>query len=1038
MLIKTLGIDIGISSIGWALVEMDDTKSSNENKIIASGVRIFPKAEHPKDKTSLALPRRAARSQRRLLRRRARRMLEIKKYLSKMLGIPLEDMLEQNEKNKLPTLFRINEEKIPLKEELEQKQKKLFKKGDKSVWELRALALDKKLEARELARVILHIAKRRGYDDITYGMDQDKDGKKLLSCIQENQKKCKDSGYKTIGQMFYWEYYRKLRPNGQMDNVRNRMKDKNPSYNHSVARSELRNELKMIFEVQKSLGSKFINDEFCKTLLGDEKALKKNKKEGLIFYQRPLKSLKNKVGKCEFFREENRAFKDTPSAQKFIALTRIINLLKHIVNTTGIVYDLPDLINQILSKAMGSKTGLSYKGLRTLLKLPDTYQFRELDYSKEKAESAIFIKFTSTIKLASLGIDEAKLDALATLLAENKNWDHIVEGLKKMGLESKIQEIRAQNFKFSKTINLSLKALSFIIPLMQKGMRYDEAIAELYAQGVLKPKKAHQKGVLPPLCEIVKEDSYFEIKNPVVTRALSEFRKVLNAILQKYGKFHYINIELAREVGLSKEERTRIERMQKNNEKENNEAKKLLAELGMKPESKDILRVKLFKMQNETCVYSGQKITIHDLFNGNTQIDHILPLSRSLDDSQNNKILCLAGENQNKRTETPYERFGSNQEQWDEFVERVRSMRLGKERVRKLFNKNFKDRNEGARAEFLRRNLVDTGYISRVVSKYVREYLDFLPIGDKKEHIRIVSGSFISFLRHYWGIGKKDRVNHIHHAQDAIIIACVNPASIQRFSEYLRQKELAYKGKVEKTEKLDEKIKYALRWPMNNFRDNVLRSVESIMVSHKVSHKASGALHEETVRSFKDREYGKTYKGVEGIKRAVELGKLRAINEGVVKNGSMVRIDIFKGKKKKGLYLVPIYTYDIAIGKIPNKACIGGKKDWIEMDEDYEFCFSLYPNDLIEIQTKQMKNPVLGLYKAANISSASITVEHTSSYKLKDDEQNFYMKKGEITFLKEGVGIQTLKVFKKKMVSVLGEVTDAPRAARDEMKNKKS
>ena len=163
MVARTLGIDIGISSIGWALVEIEnDSIQSNGGKIIASGSRIFPKAEHPKYKTSLALPRRAARSQRRLVKRRAGRMLEIKKYLSKMLDIPLEDMLEQNEKNKLPTLFRINEEKIPLKEELEQKQKKLFKKGDKSVWELRALALDKRLEPRELARVILHIAKRRG------------------------------------------------------------------------------------------------------------------------------------------------------------------------------------------------------------------------------------------------------------------------------------------------------------------------------------------------------------------------------------------------------------------------------------------------------------------------------------------------------------------------------------------------------------------------------------------------------------------------------------------------------------------------------------------------------------------------------------------------------------------------------------------------------------------------------------------------------------------------------------------------------------
>lgn len=1044
MVARTLGIDIGISSIGWALVEIEnDSIQSNGGKIIASGSRIFPKAEHPKDKSSLALPRREARSQRRLLRRRARRMLEIKRYLSKMLDIPLEDMLEQNEKNKLPTLFRINEEKIPLKEELEQKQKKLFKKGDKSVWELRALALDKRLEPRELARVILHIAKRRGYDDITYGMDEKQDDKKILSCIKENQRQLQESGYKTIGQMFYHKFYRRLRPNGQMDNIRNREQNKEVSYKYSIARSELRSELEMIFEVQKSLGNKFVDDEFCKTLLGDKQALKKEKREGLIFYQRPLKGFGDKVGKCEFFDNEKRAFKDTPSAQKFIALTKTINLLRYITNTHGIEFDMPQTIKQIFTEAMKLKSGLSYKKLKALLELPDSYQFKGLDYSKDKPENSTFIEFGSIIKLASLGIDEARQDALVSLLAENKNWDDIVLELKKIGLESKIQEIRAQNFKFSKTINLSLKALSFIIPLMQKGMRYDEAIKELYNQGIFKLKRVLQRGDLPSLSEIAKEDSYFEITNPVVMRALSEFRKVVNAILQKYGKFHYINIELTREVGLSKEERNKIEKKQNDNAKLNSQATEFLKDNNMEVTSKNILKVKLFKMQNETCIYSGKKITLNDLRDDNSvEIDHILPLSRSLDDSQNNKILCLKSSNQDKRNRTPYEWFGDDEKRWDAFETLIKTMMLGKERIKKLLNKNFKDRNQGARAEFLARNLADTGYIARVVSKYVRNYLEFLSIGDKKEHIRIISGSFSSFLRHYWGIGKKDRANHIHHAQDAIILACVNPSSIQRFSEYLKDKELRYKKNQQKIEDLDEQTKYTLRWPMNDFRQKVEESIANIMVSHRVSHKVTGALHAETITSFKDKEYQVTYGGIEGIKRAISLGKLRVVNEGLVMNGSMVRIDVFKSKDKGQFYFVPVYTYDIAIKKIPNKACVSGKdkegviKDWVEMDENYEFCFCLYPNDLVEIQSSKMQKPVLGLYKSSDASTASIGVEHLSHYMLNDEDKKIFHQDKQNRFIIKSLGVKTLKVFRKKTISVLGEVKDAPKCKREGVGNK--
>ena len=66
-----IGLDLGISSVGWAVIQTDC--DGNPVKIENLGSRIFDKAENPKDGSSLALKRREARGVRRRLRRRRHR-----------------------------------------------------------------------------------------------------------------------------------------------------------------------------------------------------------------------------------------------------------------------------------------------------------------------------------------------------------------------------------------------------------------------------------------------------------------------------------------------------------------------------------------------------------------------------------------------------------------------------------------------------------------------------------------------------------------------------------------------------------------------------------------------------------------------------------------------------------------------------------------------------------------------------------------------------------------------------------------------------
>ncbi len=126
-----LGLDLGITSIGWAIYDMESTT------IEKCGVRLFDAAENPKDKSPLAQPRREARGMRRRIRRRAYRMQKIKDHLINS---------ELVSKEELANLFNSTTK---------------TKSGTShyDVYELRYLALDSLLSNQQLARVLIHLAK---------------------------------------------------------------------------------------------------------------------------------------------------------------------------------------------------------------------------------------------------------------------------------------------------------------------------------------------------------------------------------------------------------------------------------------------------------------------------------------------------------------------------------------------------------------------------------------------------------------------------------------------------------------------------------------------------------------------------------------------------------------------------------------------------------------------------------------------------------------------------------------------------------------
>ena len=1078
---KVLGFDIGIASIGWAFVEDGELKDC--------GVRIFTKAENPKDGSSLALPRREARGARRRLARRKGRLYALKDLICKEFGLNLSDYLANA--GELPRAYHTS-------------------KDTKSPYQLRTEALHRKLTPDEFARVILHIAKHRGYGNKHAKESTDSENGKVKKAINENAKIMADKGYQSVGQYLYNEFYQKSRdfseampksPLNTQDtqefvNVRNKAE----SYARCVSQKELENELTLIFKRQREFGFKFKDATY--KIYDENSKIKELDFENAVlqtaFLQRPLKSFADKVGKCTFFENEPRAPKDSLSAMEFVALTRIINTLANISKRSGEVYS-AQKVREILSIVL-EKGEITYKNLRKIIALDEKMQFpkdSKLDYAKgEDAEKAKLIEFRKLKDFRKAlggfeGFTRVELDIIAVCIALIKDKVALLDTLKlgqtkdiKLNEAQKValsnvskkldenQRKELSELNFDKFIDLSFKALEAILPLMRgeapncnnECKRYDEAWREA---GLVEVAKSTQKGnKLPPLLEYEQN-----LANPVVARALAEYRKVLNAILAKYGKVHKIHLEFTRQAGVSTKERAQIIAEQNKRLKANEEARKRCADFGLEPSAINMLKLKLWQEQSKFCVYSGREITREDLANPNAlQIDHIYPYSRSFDDSQNNKVLVYASANQHKLNKTPFEAFGSDTQQWGKILGLIE--KLPKPKKNRIANKNFNDKEGG----FIARNIVDTSYIATLTASYTDAFIEFLPLSESedttlgrgqkgsKKHITVVNGSLTATMRHYWGLNSllddknsevKDRSNHLHHALDAIIIAYANDSIIKAFSDFKKIQEQNKARLIAKEiESSEYKISRRFFAPSNfenneAFRQSIKRKIlgESsqngeqiggIFVSKPPRKRARGALHKETFTSLDNSELLETYGGKgnpkeiqkQGVNRAIKLGKIRQIGSKVADNGAMVRVDIFRHKASGKFYGVPIYTMDFALGILPNKAVVGGKdksgiiKEWLEMDSNYEFCFSLFKDDLILVQKKEMKDAELCYFSGFDTSGGQIKVEkHNNLFtNLSYDEALLF---NEVEKQQGRTGIQNLKTFEKWQVSPLGEVSPA-------------
>ena len=1052
----TLGLDIGITSVGWAVLRND--KDGEPKRIQDLGVRTFDAAEQSKG-ASLAAPRREARGARRRLRRHRHRLERIR-WLMEQSGIMPAAAIEA-----------------------------MYAEGGFTVspYELRAAALDRLLTKEELVRVLIHLAQRRGYQSNSRAQEtqDDKETGKVKSAIAENRQRMEANGYCTVGEMMFRdEAFWSANPDGTRYH---QTRNKAGEYRLTVERALIIDEARQICAAQRGFGADWLSEAVEADYLAIL-ASQRSFDEGPGGDSPYRDGLANMVGFCTYEPEECRA----PKASYTFEYFKLLQNLNHMRLASRDMAPQPLNAGQreILKRAALETPNLTYAGIREKLGLGDEVYFNSLYYgsrSRDEAEKQKWPQMQSYHVIRKALKDAGQempappqMDVIAGILTLRKNDDRRMAELRETGIPEEMAAALLP-LNFQKYGSLSLKAMQKLIPLLEQGMRYDEASKAVYGDRRGAEKKAR-----------LSLNDMEEITNPVVRRAISQTIKVINAIVRTYGPPEAVRVELARELKQTFEERKKTENRQNKNREANETAREEVEkDKGSRATGLDIVKYKLWKEQDGVCPYSGKNLDRSRLYEpGYAEVDHIIPYSRCFDDSYQNKVVVLGSENRQKGNRLPYEYFGHDEARWSAFEARV--ARLNYRKRQKLLKQTF---TEAESEDFTARNLSDTQYIATTVLNFLRNHLLLAETASGKEAVQAVNGAVTAMLRGRWGLQKIREDGDLHHCMDAVVIAATSPGLRQSVTKYSQNRENGTRSgdsafpepwprfRQELEARLDpvDPRQRIDQLHLSNYESD--EEIKPVFVSQMPKRKTTGAAHDATIRSSKmgegyavskvaltDLEIDKTtgeiknyynpgsdkllydallaqlrkfdgdgkkafaqpfYKpkrdGTPGprvdkvkVYQKVSLGQ--SVRGGIAKNNSMVRIDVFH-VAGDGYYFVPIYVADTIKDRLPSKAVVADKSyaDWKEM-RDEDFLFSLYPKDLIRIRKKGgiklrlanseatgekeiLRQDAMLYYVGANIAGGKITVEtHDGRYV-------------------DTTGVKRLLSIEKYQVDVLGNYT---------------
>ena len=823
-----LGLDLGANSVGWALLSaVPDRKGARlePTGLVACGARVFEAGvegnlESGREE-SRGVSRRQARAARRLLDRRARRCDKLFRLLQGAGLLPpggptppdapraaaqRRELRAARSKARNALLTELDAALLDaLTDKLRAEgadEQSLALLPHTLPYRLRARALDHPLDPHELGRALYHLGQRRGFLSNRKAPPKDK---KEEGAVKEGISELRKAmGRQTLGQHF-----------AGLDPEQRRIRGR------WTARDMYEDEFDRIWQAQAPHHPAILSDGLKKRL------------HRAIFFQRPLKIRKEFIGACPHEPDRKRAPIALLAAQRF----RLLQQVNHtrVQMPEGTVRELADAERTTLVNALDAGGDLTFSRAKKLLGIHPhaTFNF-------EEGEEKRFVGNRTAAKLAKVFGDR-----WFDLSPEQQ--DQVVEDLRSIQKEATLirraktawhldQQAAAELGEVSLEdgyCRLSRQALARLLPHMEKGCAYQEAVGEVYGHA----PDATVVDLLPPVAHALAE-----LRNPAVARVLTELRKVVNAIVRTYGRPHTIRIELARDLRRSRRQRQEATKKNRRIERDREIARELIqAETPIaEPKSSDIQKALLWQECGGICPYTGQPIPFAALFGPHPQFDveHIIPFSRSLDNSFLNKTLCEIEENRaRKRNRTPHEAYAGDPDRWGVILTRVKHFHgtAAREKLRrfKIEDPDF----DG----FVSQQLNDTRYASRLAMKY----LGLLYGEQALSRVQASRGGVTGFLRDELELNAllgdgpgKSRADHRHHAVDAVAIALTERATVKMLSDAAEQ---AHRHGRSRFAPVDPP------WPA--FLDDARAAIHSAVVSRRVSRKVAGPMHQDTVYS---------------------------------------------------------------------------------------------------------------------------------------------------------------------------------------------
>ncbi|HOV92421.1 MAG TPA: HNH endonuclease domain-containing protein [Candidatus Kapabacteria bacterium] len=921
-----LGLDIGANSLGWSLCDSDILN------YIDSGVRIFSDIDSSgaESNANANVERREYRQRRKLLYRKAYRKKLLFKYLKELGFINFSDFND--------FLLAIQ---------------------NMNPYILRAEALQRQLTTVELSRIFYHFIKRRGFLSNRKQLARTKEEER--SVVKEGISATRNAmGENTLGAYLASIYPPDNEPFTESERIRKRF----------TSREMYIDEFNKIWEFQSQFYPDLLTEE-NKKLIGDPKKgiifyqqpLKSQKHlRGKCTYE---------TGKprCNISRYEYEEYTFYQFVNNIELIDGYGEIRKLRTDEKATILEL-ELALALNSKSRLTikkiKNALKLNAflcnyeddvdLPTLLFMRFVNQFFPPHYRKEYIDPDFDKKIDTLWQILNYGDDdEWVIDKMKEkrYFPEDPKYNFYYD-------DNRI-ELLKKYYHREGYGSLSLKAIKNILPFLKKGYMYHIAVLlggirnafgddykNLTQDDINKIEKfvndvASQHHKEKELTEIIsnwlienyhiqpqqlaklyhhtlenKELDIVErlpqftenIRNPKVERALHEVRRLINSLIDKYGKPDKIVIEIANEIYLTKKQiinsikhysggklskemeeyptwklsailKKKIQEYQLQNKKVNNEARNYLSNFaGVANPTREMLqKYQLFvemldksdknsnSMKVTVCPYTGKKITLENLFaDGIVDIEHIIPYSRSLNDSLANKTLCYADFNRNlKKNSTSYEYFTKYEpNKWKEVKQRAEKL-LPKDKYKRFISENVPDADT-----FASNKLNDTRYISRIVADYVKQL---------HCEVQVVAGTITATVRKFWGLNtilnelnknlysdeeeskisdEKNREDHRHHAVDAMVLCLITKSIIQRLSTLKSDDDIGTGSK---------KLEYP--WP--NFKNDVRKQVENILISLKQKDKIAvwkhqkifdkGKVHRVTTFTPKGKLHDETFYG---------------------------------------------------------------------------------------------------------------------------------------------------------------------------------